>query len=54
MVETRKACRILIGKTEEKTSLGRSKSRMQGSTKMGLHSIRDVVLLLKVVISISI
>ena len=54
MEDTRKACRILIGKTEEKRSLGRSNSRMQDNTKMGLQSIRDVILLLKVVISISI
>jgi hypothetical protein len=54
MEETRKARRILIGKTEEKRPLGRSKSRMQDNTKIGLQSIRDVILLLKVVISISI
>ena len=52
MEETRKACRILIGKTEEKRLLGRS--RMQDNTKMGLQSIRDVILLLKLVIKMSI
>jgi hypothetical protein len=53
MEETRKACRILIGKPEEKRPVGRSKSRMQDNTKMGLQSIRNVILLLKVFISIS-
>jgi len=45
MEETRKVCRILIGKTEEKRPLGRSNSRMQDNTKMGLHSIRDVIVI---------
>jgi hypothetical protein len=45
MDETRKACRILIGKTEEKRLLGRSNSRMQDNTKVGLQSIRDVVVI---------
>jgi hypothetical protein len=54
MEETRKACRILTGKPEEKRLLGRSKSRMQDNTKMGLQSILDVILLLKVVIKTSI
>jgi len=53
MEVTRKACRILIGKTEEKRPLGRSNSRMQDNTKMDFNRY-EMSLLLKVVISISI